>query len=248
MYPNNSEACLNEHDNDDSVIQVLLIEDDQRLARLTADYLCMRGLLVTVEGTGPSGLAEVMRYRYDVVLLDLMLPGMGGHDVCQRIREVSDVPIIMVTALDDEGDRIMGLEQGADDYICKPFSSPELLARIRALVRRSRGRAGPSNRPLRVGRMKIDPSRFLATLDDRPLDLTAYEFAILRVMSERAGRVLSREQILDLAKGSAEQAFDRSIDGHISRLRRKLGDDSRRPRWLKTIRGVGYLLVPDEEW
>jgi len=230
----------------EGVISVLLVEDDQRLAELTALYLRKRGLVVTLAADGTSGLAEAIRQRYDVVLLDLLLPGKSGHEICREIRARSDVPIIMVTALGDEGDRVVGLEIGADDYVSKPFSTPELLARIRAVVRRARGKAGPSTRRVQVGRLEIDPSAVNATLDGQLLDLTAYEFAILRVLAERAGRVLSREQLLDLAKGNAEDAFDRSIDGHISRLRRKLGDDSRRPKLLKTIRGVGYVLALEE--
>ncbi len=230
---------------DTGAINVLLVEDDQRLASLTAMYLEKRGLMVTVATDGPGGLAEAIRRRYDVVLLDLMLPGKGGLEVCRELRTRSDVPIIMVTALGDEGERVVGLELGADDYVAKPFSSPELLARIRAVVRRARGRLGPSTALLKVGQLSIDSGALEATLAGKVLELTAYEFAILRALAERAGRVLSREQLLDLAKGNAEDAFDRSVDGHISRLRKKLGDDPRRPQLLKTVRGVGYLLVKE---
>lgn len=231
---------------DEGIIHVLLVEDDQRLAELTADYLTMRGLVVTRAADGPSGLAEALGHRFDVVLLDLMLPGKSGLDVCREIRQRSDVPIIMVTALGDDGDHVVGLESGADDYIPKPFSSPALLARIRAVVRRARGQAGPQTQALKVGRLAIDPGAIKATLDGEALDLTPYEFAVLRALAERAGRVLSRDQLLVLAKGNAEESFDRSIDGHISRLRKKLGDDPRKPRLLKTIRGVGYMIVKED--
>lgn len=227
----------------EGTIHVLLIEDDHRLARLTASYLQLRGLVVTLASDGTSGLQQALAHRFDVVLLDLMLPGKDGLQVCREIRQRSDVPIIMVTALGDEGEVILGLEAGADDYIPKPFSSPELLARLRAAVRRSRGKAGPSRQSLRVGRLTIEPEAMEASLDGQILGLTAYEFAILHALAKRAGRILSREQLLDLAKGSAEEAFERSIDGHISRIRRKLGDPPRNPRILKTIRGVGYLLA-----
>ena len=203
--------------------------------------------MVTIAADGASGLAEALRQTYDVVLLDLMLPKMSGTEVCRELRRLSDVPIVMVTALGDEPERVAGLELGADDYVVKPFSSAELLARIRAAVRRYRGQAGPSTRPVRVGRLELDPARLAATLGGRPLDLTSYEFALLHALAERAGRVLGREHLLDLVKGSAEEAFDRSVDGHISRLRRKLGDDPKHPRLLKTIRGAGYLLAREDD-
>jgi DNA-binding response OmpR family regulator len=230
-----------------STINVLLIEDDERLAKLTSSYLQMRGLSTSLATDGPSGAKEAVENSFDVVLLDLMLPGKDGLDVCKEIRMQSDVPIIILTALGDEGDRVMGLEVGADDYISKPFSSPELLARIRAVVRRYRGTLGPTKRSLVIGRLVLDPGAMKAILDGKELDFTAYEFAILHALAEHSGRALSREHLLDLAKGSAEASFDRSIDGHISRLRKKLGDNPRRPALLKTIRGVGYMLAIEDK-
>jgi two-component system response regulator RstA len=153
------------------------------------------------------------------------------------------VPIIMVTARTSEIDAVVGLEVGADDYVTKPFSPRELLARIRANVRRVRGHAGPTPETITVGGLVLDPAKMTATLDGAPIDVTAYEFSILRALAQRPGKVLSREQLLDLAKGSADLSFDRSIDVHVSRLRAKLGDDSRSPKILKTVRGVGYLLA-----
>jgi two-component system response regulator RstA len=222
------------------VIRVLMVEDDARLAALTREYLERHGAVVSVAARGDAGLEEATRHRFDVVLLDLMLPGVSGIEVCQRLRAQSDVPVIMITARGEEADRVLGLEIGADDYLPKPFSPRELLARIRALVRRARGRAGPSTRPVKVGDLELDPGARIASLEGRSLELTAYEFSLLYALAERAGRVLSREQLMELARGSAEEAFDRSIDVHISRLRQKLGDDSRRPRRIKTVRGVGY--------
>lgn len=204
-------------------------------------------MVVTWAADGCEGLTEAIRNSYDVVLLDVMLPGRDGLQVCRELRARRDVPIIMVTARGEEADRVLGLEIGADDYLPKPFSSRELLARIRAHVRRARGRAGPPLMPVRIGRLSIDPAGLRATLDGRELPLTGYEFALLRVLAERAGRVLSREQLLDLVKGSAEEAFDRSVDVHISRLRQKLGDDSKQPRILKTVRGAGYLLAAGDD-
>ena len=222
---------------------ILLVEDDERLAALTARYLETAGHQVTCVADGRDGLAEALRGKHDVVVLDLMLPRLSGLDLCRELRAQSDVPVIMVTALGEESDRVTGLETGADDYLPKPFSARELLARVRALVRRGRGKVGPRREALRVGALELSPRDRGATLEGRSLDLTTAEFVLLRVLAERAGRVLTREQLLDLTKGSADEAFDRSIDAHVSRLRHKLGDDPRRPRLLRTVRGVGYLLV-----
>ena len=230
-----------------SSIKVLLVEDDDRLAQLTARYLESHGLVVTVAATGPEGQAEALRRQYDCIVLDLMLPGRDGIEVTRALRARTTVPIVMVTARTDEADRVLGLEVGADDYVPKPFSPRELLARIRATVRRDRGQAGPSHPTLRVGGLVLDAQRMAVTLDGAPIEVTAYEFAILRALAQRPGRVLSREQLLDLAKGSAELSFDRSIDVHVSRLRAKLGDDSRSPRLLKTVRGAGYLLAGGDD-
>ena len=232
---------------EEGTIQALLVEDDERLARLTTRYLQEHGILVTVARTGPEGLAEASRHTYDVVLLDLMLPGRDGMEVCRDLRTRSNVPIIMVTARGEEADRVLGLESGADDYLAKPYSSRELLARIRAQVRRARGRSGPSSQPIQAGKLALDPRSLSATLDGKSLNLTSYEFGLLRVLAERAGRVLSREQLLDLVKGNAEEVFDRSIDVHIFRLRQKLEEDPRNPKLLKTVRGAGYLLATGDE-
>jgi DNA-binding response OmpR family regulator len=224
-------------------LSVLYVEDDERLGRLTAQYLESHGLKVQVCRRGDQAVAEMTRLRPDVVLLDLMLPGIDGLDVCREIRKRIDVPIIMVTARTEEADRVLGLEDGADDYVPKPFSSRELLARIRAQARRAQGRAGPPSPKLQVGDLSIDTAAMSVTRQGKLLPLTTFEFAILRVLAERAGRVLGREQILELVHGSADEAFDRSIDVHVSRLRSKLGDDPRNPTLLKTIRGAGYMLT-----
>ena len=225
---------------------VVYVEDDDRLARLTSQYLASHEVEVVLVRRGDLALAEVLRARPDVVLLDLMLPGRDGVEVCRAVRERVDVPIIMVTARTEEADRVIGLEGGADDYVVKPFSSRELLARIRAHARRASGRAGPVKRRVQVGNLVVDAETMTATLDAMPLALTTFEFALLRVLTERIGRVLSREQLLELMHGTAEEAFERSIDVHVCRLRHKLGDDPRKPRRLKTVRGVGYVLTQDE--
>jgi len=232
---------------DRAQLHVLLVEDDAKLARLTCDYLEQQGLTVTRVADGPSAIREGVKPDYDVVVLDLMLPGVDGFEVCREIRRVSHVPIIAVTARVEVADRVLGLELGADDYVTKPFSARELLARIHATTRRAQGKAGPPAREIRVGRLVLDTGAMSATLDGQPLPLTSYEFALLRVFADHPGRVLSRERLLELAKGNADEAFDRSIDVRISRLRQKLGDDSRHPELLKTIRGSGYVLTSGEE-
>jgi two-component system response regulator RstA len=229
-----------------SDITVLLIEDDVRLAQFTIEYLESNGVTVTHVTDGELGLREALNRTHDAVLLDLNLPTIDGVAVCRELRARSDVPILMVTARVDEIDRVLGLEIGADDYVPKPFSPRELLARTRAAVRRARGHVGPAS-VLRVGPLELATASMTATLHGKPLDLTAYEFVILRVLAERKGRVLTREQIMALAKGSVDEAFDRSIDVRISRLRQKLGDDPRRPSMLRTVRGAGYLLASEDD-
>jgi DNA-binding response OmpR family regulator len=226
--------------------RVVYVEDDQRLAALTARYLQSHGVDVHVVERGDRALEEILRIQPDVVLLDLMLPGLDGLEVCRRLREKVHVPIIMVTARSGEADRVTGLEGGADDYLGKPFSSRELLARIRAQARRASGKAGPQALRMTFGALVVDVSAQSATLNGRRLVLTSYEFLLLRVLAERARRVLSREQLLELVQGSADQAFDRSIDVHVSRLRRKLEEDPKAPRFLKTVRGLGYIFAPDD--
>jgi len=229
----------------DPVLTALLVEDDARLAALTAEYLGGHGVVVTCTGDGAAGLEEASRRAYDVVLLDLMLPGKHGLEVCRELRSRSDVPIVILTARGEEADRVTGLELGADDYLAKPFSPRELLARIRAVVRRARGQVGPSVKPVRVGTLALDPGARRATVQGREIVLTGYEFSLLYALASRAGRVLSREQLIELAGGSADDAFDRSVDVHVSRLRQKLGDDPKNPRMLKTVRGSGYMLAAE---
>jgi two-component system, OmpR family, response regulator len=224
---------------------VLLVEDDLRLAALTKEYLEGHGVSVIHVADGRRGEEEALSGRYDAVLLDLMLPGKDGLEVCREIRARSDVPVLVLTARGEEADRVMGLELGADDYLAKPFSPRELLARIRALVRRAKGRAGPARDVVRVGALTVDPGARRVTLDGREVALTSYEFALLEALARRAGRVLSRERLMELARGSAEESFDRSVDVHVSRLRQKLGDDPKRPRLLKTVRGAGYVLADE---
>jgi two-component system OmpR family response regulator len=229
----------------DPVLTALLVEDDARLAALTAEYLGGHGVVVTRAADGAAGLDAALRHRYDVVLLDLLLPGMDGLEVCRELRSRSDVPIVVLTARGEEADRVMGLEVGADDYVSKPFSPRELLARIRAVVRRARGQVGPTVNPVQVGALALDPGARRATVAGREIALTGYEFSILYALASRPGRVLTREQLIDLAGGNPDEAFDRSVDVHVSRLRHKLGDDPKSPRMLKTVRGAGYMLATE---
>jgi DNA-binding response OmpR family regulator len=222
---------------------IVYVEDDQKLARLTAKYLESHGVRVSLAADAREGLASVLRERPDVILLDLMLPGVDGLELCRQLRARVDTPILMVTARGEEADRVMGLESGADDYIAKPFSSRELLARIRAHARRARGKVGPTAGLLEVGSIQIDPVGRRVIAGGAELTLTTYEFDLLRVFAERVGRVLTREQLVDLVRGSPDEAFERSIDVHVSHLRKKLGDDPRSPRIIKTVRGIGYLFT-----
>lgn len=227
----------------EGLIHILLVEDDPRIAQMTAEFLVRYQIAVSFAGDGKDALRQAQQTRFDAIVLDLMLPGMSGLEVCETIRTRSDVPIIMVTALAEESDRVVGIERGADDYVTKPFSARELLARIRAVVRRARGQLRPLNESVTVGKLLLDPSALRASLRGKDLELTSYEFSLLYALAERAGQVLSREQLLDLANNGADESFDRSIDVRIWKLRQKLGDDARKPQLLKTVRGAGYVLT-----
>ena len=227
-------------------IRIVYVEDDDRLARLTMQYLATHRIEVTLVTRGDQAVAEVVRSRPDVVLLDLMLPGIDGIEVCRQLRQRCDTPIIMVTARGEEADRVVGLEGGADDYVTKPFQSRELLARIRAQARRGRGDSGPRAERFEIGALVIDAATMVVTVRGVPVALTTNEFALIHALAQRAGRVLGREQLLQLVHGSSDEAFDRSIDVVVSRLRQKIEEDPRNPRLLKTIRGVGYMLTPGE--
>ena len=226
----------------------LLIDDDARLGALVAEYLAKHEIDVTVVGDGEHGLVALRKHRFDVVLLDLMLPGVDGLEICRRVRAVpavAAIPIIMLTAKGEDVDRIVGLELGADDYLPKPFNPRELLARIRAVLRRSAalGATGAPRLPFRSGELEIDFDAREVTVAGRRQVLTHYEFELLAALARAAGRVLSREQLLDALKGAEYETFDRSIDVHISKLRAKLEADPKAPRLIKTVRGVGYLLA-----
>ena len=224
-------------------LRVLLVEDDEKLARLTARYLERQGITADLAMDGESALALARSRAYDAVLLDVMLPGLDGLEVCRQLRAGSDVPILMITARGEEADRVLGLEVGADDYLPKPFSAPELAARIRAQVRRARGTFTRRAPILQVGALRLDLDRRRASLAGRDLPLTPHEFWVLFALAERPGYVLGREQLIERTGGAAEDTGDRAVDVAISRLRQKLGDDPRSPRMVVTVRGAGYLLA-----
>jgi DNA-binding response OmpR family regulator len=229
--------------------RILMIEDDQRLAAMVETYLAGNGFTVTHAGTGEAGLTALRNdeQSFAAVLLDLMLPDGDGLDICRRIRALSppadSVPMIMLTAKGDPFDRVVGLEMGADDYLPKPFEPRELLARLRAVLRRPRQSGVAASASLRFGRLEIDRDARSVLLDGRPCTLTAYQFDLLAALAERAGRVLSRDQLIDALKGEAHEPFDRSIDVHIARLRAVLEDDPKHPRRIITVRGSGYVFA-----
>ncbi len=229
-----------------SHISALLIDDDTRLGRLLQEYLGQHEIDLTIAADGGRGLAALGAQHFDVVLLDLMLPGIDGLEVCRRIRAapaIAAVPVLMLTAKGDDVDRIVGLELGADDYLPKPCNPRELVARIRALVRRTTGRAASGAERVRVGRLAIDVGARDVQMDGRAVSLTHYEFELLLTLARAAGRPLSRDQLLDALKGQEYDTVDRSIDVHISNLRAKLEPNPKAPTYIKTVRGVGYLLV-----
>ncbi|MFL6631426.1 MAG: winged helix-turn-helix domain-containing protein [Massilia sp.] len=231
------------------VQQVLMIEDDERLAGMVATYLAPHGFEVRHAGGAQAGIAMLEQHGdvIALVLLDLMLPDADGLDVCRRIRTLGAplraIPIVMLTAKGDPFDRVVGLEIGADDYLPKPFEPRELLARLRAVLRRPPLAAEPAARVLHFGRLAIDLGARAVRLDGETRALTAYQFDLLVALAERAGRVLSREQLLDAVKGEAFDPFDRSIDVHIGRLRAAIEDDVKQPRRIITVRGVGYVFA-----
>jgi len=226
--------------------RLLIIDDDAKLCRLLSDYLGPLGYDVAAASTGPEGLERARQEVFAAIILDVMLPGMNGLDVLRELRRESQVPVLMLTALGDEPDRIVGLEMGADDYLPKNFSTRELLARLRAVLRRSAATASlkePARcAPIAVGGLWVDVEARTAALDEIPLTLTPVEFDLLVALARAAGRVRTREQLLLEAADRDFESFDRAIDVHISSLRRKLGDDARAPRFIETVRGAGYRL------
>jgi two-component system, OmpR family, phosphate regulon response regulator OmpR len=227
------------------VTRILLIEDDPRLAKMVAAYLGEAGFRISHASSGNAGIALAVRETFDALVLDLMLPDMDGLDVCRRIRASAQTPILMLTARGDAMDRVIGLEMGADDYLPKPFEPRELLARLKAILRRASGEVRPE--VLRFGRLEIDTGALEARLDGDACDLTSYQFALLLALARHAGRVMSREALMDLMKNERLEPFDRSIDVHISRIRAAIEADPKKPRRVITVRGAGYVFAKSQE-
>ena len=226
---------------------VLLIEDDEHLSSMLSEYLGTRGYTVTTRTTATDGLKLLRQGGFAALVLDIMLPDLDGFEVCRRVRAESDIPILMLTARGDEMDRIVGLELGSDDYVPKPFNPRELLARLRAILRR-RGPAGIARTaPLRFGRLEIDRDARVVRVDGMERPLTSYQFELLCVLAMHAGRVMSREALMDHVRGEELEAFDRSIDVHIARIRAALEDDPRHPRRIITVRGAGYVFAKSQD-
>jgi two-component system, OmpR family, phosphate regulon response regulator OmpR len=228
------------------VERILLVEDDPRLAEMLLEYLGQAGFGVTVAHFGATALERLNEAQYDAVVLDLMLPDIDGLEVCRRLRAQCDTPVLMLTARGDAIDRIVGLELGADDYLPKPFEPRELLARLRAIVRR-RVRGAASEKALHFGRLELDTAARAVRVDGKPCELTGYQFDLLVALAKNAGRVMSRESLMDLLKGECFESFDRSIDVHVSRIRACIEDNPKKPRRVITVRSAGYVFAKAQD-
>jgi two-component system alkaline phosphatase synthesis response regulator PhoP len=223
---------------------ILVVEDEPEITRLARDYLEHAGFAVVTTSDGAGALALARSRRPDLVVLDLGLPGMDGLDVARSIRRDSDLPIVMLTARSDEADRVAGLELGADDYVTKPFSPRELVARVRAVLRRSEGARLPAP-IIRAADVELDTAKLRATVGNRRVDLTPTEFALLVTLVREPGRVFTRGQLLDAVHGVAFESYERAIDAHVKNIRRKLELDPRTPRYILTVIGVGYRFTDE---
>jgi len=220
---------------------ILVIDDEPKIVEICTDYLTAAGFNVTAANDGPQGLALARKEKPDLVVLDLMLPGMDGLDVCRELRRESNTPIIMLTARVEESDKLVGLELGADDYLTKPFSPRELVARVRTVLRRL-SEPSPAE-VIRAGNLTLDRARYRALLPDREVPLTPTEFEILSALASQPGRIFSRAQLLTVARGVAFESYERAIDSHIRNLRRKIEPGEGEPRYIITVHGVGYKFA-----
>jgi DNA-binding response OmpR family regulator len=225
---------------------ILVVDDERKIVELARDYLEHAGFLVRTAGDGQAALEIVERHQPDLIVLDLGLPGLDGLDVTRRIRRDSNLPVIMLTARDDELDKLLGLELGADDYLTKPFSPRELVARVRAVLRRTdAGAQSSADELVHAGELTLDLPRMRAALGERTIDLTPTEFQLLATMARQPGRIFTRSQLLDAVHGVAFESYERAIDTHIKNIRRKLEPDPRRPVHILTVYGVGYRFADD---
>ena len=224
--------------------RILLIDDDSRLAAMVSEYLAGAGYRVATAANGETGLERLAKEPYDALVLDLSLPDMDGLEVCRRLRTHWDLPLLMLTARGDATDRIVGLELGADDYLPKPFEPRELLARLKAILRR--GKRAAKDPVLTFGRLEIDRGARAVRVAGKEKPLTSFQFALLVALAENAGRVLSRDALMDLVRGEKLDAFDRSIDVHVSRIRAAIEDDPKKPRRIITVRGAGYVFAKQQ--
>jgi len=224
---------------------VLVVDDEPKIVQLARDYLEHAGFAVLTAGDGPSALQSARVRRPDLIVLDLGLPGLDGLEVMRSIRASGSTPIVVLTARDTELDKLLGLELGADDYVTKPFSPRELVARVRAVLRRSERPAEPREQ-IEVGELALDVPRLRTTVSGRVVELTATEFEILATMAREPGRVFTRAQLLDAVHGVAFESYERAIDAHIKNIRRKLEPDPARPRFVQTVYGVGYRIADPE--
>jgi DNA-binding response OmpR family regulator len=220
--------------------KILVVDDEPKIVKLVRAYLEQSGFTVVEANDGQTALIQARREKPDLVVLDLMLPGIDGLEVARTLRREGNLPIIMLTARVEDTDRIVGLELGADDYVSKPFNTRELVARVRAVLRRTASVAAPVPQILRAGPLAIDVDGHQASLDGRPIDLTPTEFDLLLVLAHNAGRAFTRLELLDRVQGEAYEGYERTVDAHIKNLRAKLGDDPRQPRFIQTVYGVGY--------
>jgi DNA-binding response OmpR family regulator len=227
------------------VNKILVVDDEARIVKLVRSYLEQSGFAVVEAGDGQTALIQARREKPDLIVLDLGLPVIDGLEVARVLRREGTTPIIMLTARIEDTDKIVGLELGADDYVTKPFNPRELVARIRAVLRRSAPAAEPAPAALEAGPLRLDGAGHVASLDGRALDLTPTEFELLRIFMQHPGRAFTRLELLDRAMGEAYDGYERTVDAHIKNLRAKLGDDPRRPRFIQTVFGVGYKLGAD---
>ncbi|HTS52302.1 MAG TPA: response regulator transcription factor [Burkholderiales bacterium] len=227
--------------------RVLMIEDDRGLSSMVGEYLEPLGIRITACPTAAEGLQLLGKDAFDALILDVMLPDLDGFEVCRRVRAEHDIPILMLTARGDEMDRIVGLELGADDYLPKPFNPRELLARLRAILRRRSTTSGKREQILRFGRLEIDRDARAVRIGGDERSVTSYQFDLLWALATHAGRVMSREALMDALRGEQFEAFDRSLDVHISRIRAAIEDDPKHPRRIITVRGAGYVFAKQQD-